>query len=84
MQKVYNLLQILVKWLVKWTKEITRDLNIFDKNQEQTCNRNFLGEGIFLGLNIHQTFHLLNKKVQKKFQEFFLSTEWVTLKSFIR
>ena len=45
---------------------------------------NFLGQGIFLRVNIHQNFHLLNKKIQKKFEEIFLSTEWITLKSFIR
>ena len=41
-------------------------------------------QGIFLGLNIHQILHLLNKKFQKKFQEIFLSIESITLKSFIR
>ena len=35
-------------------------------------------------LSIHQIFHLLNKKIQKKIQEIFLSTEWIALKSFIR
>ena len=25
----------------------------------------------------HQIFHLLNKMIQKKFQEIFLSTEWI-------
>ena len=36
------------------------------------------------GLNIYQIFNLLNKNIQNKFQEIFLSTEWITLKSFIR
>ena len=44
----------------KYTKEITRNLNIFDKNQEQARNRNFLGYGIFLGLKIYIIFHLSN------------------------
>ena len=35
-------------------------------------------------LHINQIFHLLNKKVQKKFPEIFLPTELITLKSFIR
>ena len=68
MQKVYKLARILVKWLVKWTKEKDRDLNIFDKNQvfdkNSRVTRNFLGQGIYLGLKIHQIFYLLNKKIQ--------------------
>ena len=35
-------------------------------------------------LNIHLIFNLLNKNIQNKFQEIFLSTKWITLKSFIR
>ena len=35
-------------------------------------------------LSIHQIFHLLNKKIQNKFQDIFLSTSWITLENFIR
>ena len=38
---------------------------MFDKNQE-AGTRNKLGQGICLGLNIQQIFHLLNKKIKKK------------------
>ena len=49
---------------------------MFDKNQE-AGTRNKLGQGICLGLNIQQIFHLLNKKIKKKkkIEEIFLSTE---------
>ena len=66
-------MQILIKWLVKITKT---------KNRRVTGI--FLGQGIFLRLKIHQIFHLSNKKINKKLQEIFLSTERITLKSFIR
>ena len=46
------------------------------KNRPPT--RNFLGQG-----NFHQIFHFLNKKIQK-YVNIVLSTEWITLKSFIR
>ena len=42
------------------------------KTKNKRVTRNFLGKVIFLELNIHQIFHLLNRKIQKKiFQEIF-------------
>ena len=54
------------------------------KTKNRRVARNFLGQGIFVWLIIHQIFHLLNKTVQKKFEEIFLSIESITLKSFIQ
>ena len=48
-----------------------------------TKTNKFLGQGIFLGLNIHQIFHLLNKKIQNISRDLSFNRR-VTLKSFIR
>ena len=42
------------------------------KTKNNRVTRNFLGKVIFLELNIHQIFHLLNRKIKKNFfQEIF-------------
>ena len=51
------------------------------KNKNRHVTKNFLGPAIILGLNIHQFFYLLHKKIKKKYEEIFLSAEWIIMKS---